>query len=137
MLPKPPPTSGAITRTLCSGIPRTKAVMSSRWTCGFCEVTHSVRSPVAASKRATHARGSIALATRRWFTMRFLTVTAAVLNAASTAAASPICHLKATLAGATSWICDAPFSAAFAVAVTAGRTFQSTFTFSAASSAAS
>src|SRR5262249_62168338 len=77
-----------------------------------------------------------ALATRRWLTMRFLTTTAAPLTAASPAAASPICHLKATLPGATSWICTAPVSAAFAVAVTAGRTSQSTLTFSAASSAA-
>jgi hypothetical protein len=69
--------------------------------------------------------------------MRFLTTTGALLNAASVAAASPICHLKATFEGATSWICAAPLSAAFAVAVTDGRTSQSTFTFSAASSAAS
>ena len=43
MEPKPPPTSGAITRTLCSGMPSTKAVMSSRCTWGFCEVTQSVQ----------------------------------------------------------------------------------------------
>src|SRR5436189_184840 len=44
--PKPPPTSGEITRNLCSGMPRTNAPMMSRWTCGFCDVTHSVRGAV-------------------------------------------------------------------------------------------
>ncbi len=105
MEPKPPPTSGAMTRTLCSGMPSTKAHMSSRCTCGFCEVTHSVSSPVASSKRATQARGSMALATSRWLTMRFFTVTAAPLKAASVAAASPSSHLKATLPGAPSCTC--------------------------------
>ena len=38
--PKPPPTSGAITRNLCSGAMPTKAEMTSRATCGFCDVLH-------------------------------------------------------------------------------------------------
>jgi len=50
----------------------------------------------------------MALATRRWLTMRFFTVTAALLKAASVAARSPISHLKATFPGAPSWICGAP-----------------------------
>ena len=45
--PKPPPTSGAITRTLCSGRPMTKAVISSRSTCGFWLATYSVYSSLA------------------------------------------------------------------------------------------
>ena len=44
--PKPPPTSGEMTRNLCSGTPRTNAPMISRWTCGFCDVTHNVSSSV-------------------------------------------------------------------------------------------
>src|SRR5438067_13811473 len=40
--PKPPPTSGAITRTRDSGRPSTKAVISSRSTCGFWLDTHRV-----------------------------------------------------------------------------------------------
>ncbi len=76
------------------------------------------------------------LATSRWLTIRFFTVTAADLKAASVAAASPICHLNATLPGATSWIWGAPGAAAFSVAVTAGSTSQSTSTRSAASFAA-
>jgi hypothetical protein len=68
--------------------------------------------------------------------MRFFTVTAADLKAASVAAASPICHLKATLSGATSWIWTEPLAVACSVAVTERRTSQSTATRSAASLAA-
>src|ERR1700681_1961084 len=50
--PKPPPTSGAITRSLCSGAMPTKAAMTSRATCGFCVVFQSVRPPVPASYSA-------------------------------------------------------------------------------------
>ena len=78
----------------------------------------------------------MALATRRWLTMRFLTTVAAVLNAASVAAASPICQRKATLSGAAAWMAGAPLAAALSVRVTEGLTSQSTATSSAASSAA-
>ena len=79
----------------------------------------------------------MALATRRWLTMRFFTVTAAPLNAASVAVRSPISHLNATLPGAPSWSFGAPGAAALSVTVTAGSGSQSTCTFSAASTAAS
>jgi hypothetical protein len=78
----------------------------------------------------------MALATSRWFTMRFLTVTAACLNAASVPAASPISHLNATLPGAPAWTPAAPDAVALSVTVTAGRGSQSTRTLSAASTAA-
>src|SRR5438552_12852930 len=78
----------------------------------------------------------MALATRRWLTMRFFTVTAAPLNAASVAARSPISHLKATLPGAPSCSLGAPDCAAFSVTVTAASGSQSTRTISAASIAA-
>ncbi len=68
--------------------------------------------------------------------MRFFTTTGADLNAASVAASSPICHLKATFPGATSWIWTEPLAAAFSVLVTEGWTSQSTTTSSAASLAA-
>src|SRR6188508_3245439 len=68
--------------------------------------------------------------------MRFFTVTAADLNAASVAAASPICQVNATLPGATSWIWGDPLAAAFSVLVTEGSTSQSTSTASAPSLAA-
>src|SRR5258705_452928 len=50
----------------------------------------------------------MALATRRWLTMRFFTFTGALLKAASVAARSPISHLNATLPGAPSWSLGAP-----------------------------
>jgi hypothetical protein len=68
--------------------------------------------------------------------MRLFTVTAALLKAASVAFRSPISHLKATLPGASAWICGAPDCAAFSVTVTAARGSQSTCTCSAASIAA-
>src|SRR5262249_1458906 len=68
--------------------------------------------------------------------MRFFTVTAALLNAASVAAASPSAHLKATLPGASLWIGLAPVAVALSVAVTDDNGSQSTPTFSAASLAA-
>ena len=40
--PKPPPTSGAITRTFDSGSPSTKALIKSRSTCGVWLATYSV-----------------------------------------------------------------------------------------------
>src|SRR6185369_18001583 len=63
--PKPPPTSGAITRTLCSGRPSTNAVISSRSTCGFWLVTYSVYESSDFWYAATAARGSIALGISR------------------------------------------------------------------------
>jgi len=41
--PNPPPTSGAMTRSLCSGAMPMKAEMTRRATCGFCVVFHSVK----------------------------------------------------------------------------------------------
>ena len=77
------------------------------------------------------------LATSRWLTIFFFTTRAALRKAVSTAPASPICHLKATLDGATSWICALVLASALSVALTAGSTSQVTFTLSAASWAAS
>jgi hypothetical protein len=47
--PNPPPTSGEINRTFCSGTPRINAATSSFITCGACEVAHMVYSSVAGS----------------------------------------------------------------------------------------
>ena len=43
-MPKAPPMSGLMTRTLFSGMPSTKAVMSSRMMCGVWEVIQMVYS---------------------------------------------------------------------------------------------
>ncbi len=60
--PKPPPTSGAITRMSCSPMPVTRASMT-RSTCGIWVADHSVNSPP--THEATTARGSIALGISR------------------------------------------------------------------------
>ncbi|MNV43588.1 hypothetical protein D3C71_1353040 [compost metagenome] len=91
--PKPPPTSGAITRTLCSGRPITKAVISSRSTCGFWLLTYSVYSSLARLYEPMAARGSIALGMSRLLTRSSLVTCAAFANAASTAPLSPMAHL--------------------------------------------
>src|SRR2546422_8551729 len=80
----------AMTRILVSGIERTNAAIRRRWTCGFCDVTQSVSSPVARETDATHARGSIAFGMSRWLRSGWRTTVAADLNAASVAALSPI-----------------------------------------------
>ena len=55
--PKPPPTSGAMTRMFCSGMPVTRASMT-RSTCGIWVADQSVNSPP--THEQTTARGSIA-----------------------------------------------------------------------------
>ena len=45
-MPKPPPTCGEMQRIFVSGMPNTNAVISSRITCGACEVIQTVYSPV-------------------------------------------------------------------------------------------
>jgi hypothetical protein len=80
--PKPPPTSGAITRTLCSGRPSTKAVISRRSTCGFWLATYSVYSSVARLNWATTQRGSIALGTSRLFVRSIFVTCCALANTA-------------------------------------------------------
>ena len=90
--PKPPPTSGAMTRSLCSGAMPTKAAITSRATCGFCDVFQSVKFCVPLSYSPMATRGSIALGTSRLLTMSSLVTCFADLIAASAAFASPRCH---------------------------------------------
>jgi hypothetical protein len=60
--PKPPPTSGAMTRMLCSGMPVTTASRNLRM-CGIWVADHSVNSPPTLEQ--TTARGSIAAGINR------------------------------------------------------------------------
>jgi hypothetical protein len=60
--PKPPPTSGAITRMFCSPMPVTRASMT-RSTCGIWVADQSVNSPP--THEQTTDRGSIAAAISR------------------------------------------------------------------------
>ena len=66
MEPKPPPTSGAITLSLCSGAMPMKAASASRMTCGFWLVVWRVKLPCPESYSAMAARGSMALGIRRF-----------------------------------------------------------------------
>jgi hypothetical protein len=58
LMPKPPPTSGAITRRRCSGKSSTSA-SSVRRRCGIWVEDQTVSSPVAGSKLASTPRFSI------------------------------------------------------------------------------
>lgn len=119
MLPKPPPTSGATTRSLSSGTPVTMEAMN-RTMCGFCVVFQSVSSCEAAVHCATAERGSIAVGMSRCWTMRSLTTTASgAENAAFTSPPATV-QWNAWLPGALAWTCGASFAAAFCGSTTAG-----------------
>ena len=106
LLPKPPPTSGAMTRSLSSGTPVTSDMMK-RTMCGFCVVFQIVSSPVAGTYCATAPRVSIAVGIRRCWMMRSLTTTSADANAASTSPPATV-QWKATLFGTSACSCGAP-----------------------------
>ena len=76
LLPKPPPTSGAITRKRSSGTPVTSDMMK-RTMCGFCVVFQSVSSPVTGTNCATAPRVSIAVGISRCWMIRSRTTTSA------------------------------------------------------------
>ena len=59
--PKPPPTSRVITRTLCSGMPSSRAA-NIRTSCGACVPAQTVSSPLARDHSATRPRVSIGTA---------------------------------------------------------------------------
>ncbi len=80
--PKPPPTSGAITRRSDSGKPSTSA-MAVRVRCGICVVQVSVTRPVDASKAAWPPRASIGVAFCRCERASTLTILCAPFQAAS------------------------------------------------------
>ena len=59
--PKPPPTSRVITRTLCSGMPSSRAA-NIRTSCGACVPAQTVSSPLPRDHSATRPRVSIGTA---------------------------------------------------------------------------
>ena len=65
-------------RIFVSEIPNTNAVISSRMTCGHCEVIQTVYSPVDGSYCAAAPRGSIEVGISRWLTSRCSTTTSGV-----------------------------------------------------------
>ncbi len=101
-MPKPPPTWSAMQRIFVSGIPNTKAVISSRMMCGSCEVIQTVYWPVAGSYVAAAPRASIGFGIRRWLTSRSLTTTSASASALSVPSASPTDQSMTMLPGAFS-----------------------------------
>ena len=76
MQPKPPPTSGAITRMRSSGMPRQIATCCFA-PCGVCVELQSVSFCGPSSQCATTARPSIESGATRWFTRRSDTVPSA------------------------------------------------------------
>ena len=86
--PKPPPTSGAITRTLCSGMPRISA-MKNRRMCGIWVDDHTVScSPVGST---TTLRGSMKAGMSRCWRYRRRITTSASARAASASPPVPAC----------------------------------------------
>jgi hypothetical protein len=76
--PNPPPTSGAMTRILCSGMPRV-AASNVRRTCGICVADQIVTA--SPTGWTTVERGSMNAGIRRCWTKRRLTATSAVSSA--------------------------------------------------------
>ena len=134
-MPKAPPTSGLMQRTLCSGTPVTKAVSSSRWMCGVWLDIQIVYSSVPGLYQPMSPRTSIGFGMSRLFTRRCLTTTSAFSNAASVPSLSPTGHTNTTLLGAFSWSCGAPGWVAFSASTTAGSGTYSTSMSSSASCA--
>lgn len=83
MPPKPPPTSGAITRILASEMLQQMA-RKVRTKCGTWVDVHIVSSPELGVAWTTTPRGSIEPGTVRWLWIRCLTTNSARSNAAST-----------------------------------------------------
>ena len=134
-MPKPPPMSRTITRTLSLGILSTTSARVSRVTEGFwLPIWTTIRSP---SHSAITARGSMALTISRWCTMSSDTTWAATLKAASDLAASPKRLKPTTLPGAPFHTCGASGFRASSISVTDGSWSYSTSTSSTASWACS
>src|SRR5512146_3526396 len=124
-------------RTLCSGIPVTKAVSSRRWMCGVWLDIQTVYSSVPGLYQPMSPRPSIGFGMSRWLTIRCLTTTSADSTAASVPALSPTFQTNTTLFGAFSWSCGAPGWVAFSASTTAGSGSQSTALAPSASTACS
>ena len=88
-MPKPPPTSGACTRTRSSGSLKMNSASWRRMPCTPCPVSSRSMVPLAASKRAMPARGSIGVTMMRLFITSTSTMCAASAIALATASASP------------------------------------------------
>ena len=95
--PKPPPTSGAMTRRFCSGMPVTRASIT-RSTCGIWVADHRVNSPP--THEQTTERGSIAAGISRCWRKYRSSTTGASRKAASM---SPLANGHSKLLLPASW----------------------------------
>ena len=131
LAPKPPPTSGATTRILSSGISRMPASRK-RAMCGICVDEYSATLSPRVSP--TQPRGSIGAPEMRWLGTRCLTTTSA---SASAAAKSPPATAQwwVALVPNSSHTSGEPSSSAFSGSTTAGSGSRSAITRSAASMA--
>ena len=129
-MPKPPPTSGVVTRTAALSSPRFRASSSRSPQTPCPEKATCSRSP---SHSAKQPRGSIGIAFARLSTRSSRVVCAAAAKARSTAASSPCAQSKARFSAACAWMAGPPM----AVARCAGSSSRSKSISSAASSPAS
>lgn len=135
--PKPPPTSGAITRSLCSGMPSVSADITRRM-CGTWVADHMVIwAPVGST---TQARGSMNAGIRRCWRKRRLTTISDDLSASSTslpvpASAESNFQTALVLLPWSSWTSGAPSAMAASMSRMTGSSSYSTSISSSASCA--
>src|SRR6266568_8198677 len=138
LLPKPPPTSGEMTRILCSGSPATSAY-TVRCACGAWVLHQMVSLPVTLSKSATAPQVSSGAGCTRGYSTSCSTTTSASANTASVRALSPADQSKMWLSvvpSLSSQITGASGSVARRASTTAGSGSYSTSISSSASLAA-
>ena len=106
-MPKPPPTSGVMTRKFAGSVLKTAPirVLISQ---PPCVLAYSVQRPEAGSKSAIEARASIDATMTRLFTTVSRVTCAAVANSASVAALSPIPQSNTTLFATSGHTSGAP-----------------------------
>ncbi|PYN83576.1 MAG: hypothetical protein DMD96_01700 [Candidatus Rokuibacteriota bacterium] len=133
MAPKPPPTSGAITRT-CSSARPSAAATAARTANGICVDAHTVSRPSGASGCATTPRGSIGIAATRGTWSRASTTAYASAKPRATSPTAPSAG-PATLSGHSSKTRGAFLASAASTVAAAGRLSYRTSTAWAASAA--
>ena len=107
-MPKPPPTSGVMTRNLSAASWNTCALIASLTSQPPCVLVDSVQRPAAASYSASATRASIEATTTRLLTMRTFVTRSACANSASVLARSPISQSNAWFPGTSGQTSGAP-----------------------------
>ena len=118
-MPKPPPTSGVMTRKFAGSVLKTDPirVLISQ---PPCVLAYSVQRPEAASKSPIEARASIDATMTRLFTTVSRVTCAAEANSASVAALSPMPQSNTTLLATSGHTRGAPGPVAGTTSMTAG-----------------